>query len=514
MGEDSLCYRVRGNTAWQITPEGNEFSVGLFTACTVSKKLKLRIDNFVHNVERFASQDSFQEKVFAALSKHTMQAPSKDPCIQHVEKSPKESSEFICYTMIYYYLSMCRKEVPTIWGASSHGRVSKLEIAAFILAKASSVKTVGDLVTWLHESGVVVGRARPLAESAQKILNELEAHISRKAPTTGRFIKETQHKRERTIQSMSSRHRIMKFWYHELMRRKFFLDATTDTETKQLLDDALEFVSKSKGAQKEILSREHCSTCYLESPVIFREVFFTLKNQTLMLKNDACECIKFIEKELCSYIRIKNTSKQKKIDLGEVERGSAALKVLYEKYNIPFHKLIGRYLMEDVIRGYMQGRLPVVKDSFVDVVRMQYDTDGQEHVNARDNNVVCFWEKQCMKFSSPKYQIDNERNIIGFWLWDAIHIEKKDCAFSELVAELVAKEWYIIFSDFRKYSDAISDYKAQKVKNGIKKKKESLTEIISAYRNSYKCVDESIRTGRLLSTNEALKRRKKQKIER
>ncbi|GFM38649.1 hypothetical protein DSM19430T_33330 [Desulfovibrio psychrotolerans] len=296
------------------------------------------------------------------------------------------------------------------------------------------------------------------------------------------------------------------FWHREFVKRKFYIDVHKDSKLKYGVSKILKHICS---LAKDFENHPHdCFKCLFENDKLFWIYFDSYVPHKIgcygrmcfINKKIAIETLNFeldkdsiINKEehvvLC---KIFKKYKMMFTDLSFKEYPTLIAEHINEGKSIPFYGNINDFIKDEEI-----GNLYTKSIGGINMPK----TNGKHETAA-----IEYIKKQKKDIVNERHIINDESNTVGLWIWDTVNILKSDNNVSGHIKKLITEEvWYRKFSTARKYAHVLKEYTSG---NKNIDAESILKDITREHRYDYYRVDESIRSGILLSTEEALTRRR------
>lgn len=433
-----------------------------------------------------------QKKIHLEICNTTL----KNKNLFHFDSMEKED-----LTVANIYISSCEDFI------KKYSSISSENLGSYILMKCCSGE-FKDTVALLRQKGLTPRRAKEIANFAKELVECVKNSADRNVP------KDFEYKRGNNFFKSYKEYESITFWHREFLRRRFYLDVNSNVALKNNIESILKFISFSRHSCVGNDKHAKCSVCHFDSNDIFWSYFLKTSNFSGCIA-DVCKLKQYVEFKSLDYMDRSIIIQHQDIDNFILEK--ILLSELYSEYNVLFTELCIRYSAAylsyhkhiygclpnyDTVHNYILRQKISCKDVF-------FDSNQEDECQKNGVELRKIFDDAKKNMVYDRYCEADESNIVGLWIWDNVHILKNNNISALIINKMLPSYWYEILTTSAKHKDII---------NKLKKGEELLTgegvrrgAIISEYRNDYYRVDESIRAGMLLTTQEALKRRQARK---
>lgn len=427
--------------------------------------------------------------------------------------SPK-SSEMIAWMAFLRTICLNLKGSSQFCGHSLDVKLTEL-VAAYVLMECSS-RRESALMNWLQAKGMYRRPAKELSKMAIPLAAKIENFVAVKMPVhdvpneeyrsgfakkkiTGGAVEKGV-----SVFKLSKQMNSILFWHREFARRRFYLDFESDPELRFDILSILEYLKKV--FLRRVSSSFECYNCCLLNKDIFFSNFYS---NSINLESDLCEDC-FITTLICS---IDSRCSNGEVGVGVINFScvnshiESILSRLHHKYGYNFVDLLKRCSADYIARYKVKYKcIPVYVDFCRKVIGSNVLKSGFVGYKS-DSDYRKFAKGVKSRLVHDRYVCYDDANIVGVFIWDMLNcsdVQKKTSISSVIVQCVECCDWYALLPENRKFSKKIEDYKSKK---GIGYK-DFIDDAIAQYRGEYCRVDESIRSGKLLSKKEAHNKRK------
>lgn len=400
-----------------------------------------------------------------------------------------------------FYISSCEDFIKKYLSISSEN------LGSYILMKSCS-GGFKDTVALLRQKGLTPRRAKEIANFAKELVECVEKSADRNVP------KDFEYKRGNNFLKSYKEYESITFWHREFLRRRFYLDVNNNVALKNNIESILKFISFAKRSCVGNDKYAKCSVCHFDSNDIFWSNFLT-NSDYLGCLTDVCKLKQYVEFKSLDYMDRSIIIQHEEIDCFILEK--IILSELYSEYNVLFTELCIRYSAAYLSHHkHMYGCLPNYDTVFNYILRKKisfknvfFDNNQENEYQKNGVELRKIFDDVKKNMVYDRYCEADESNIVGLWIWDNVHILKKNNIRALIINQMLPSNWYKLLTTSAKHKDIIKKLKkGEELLTGEGVRRDA---IISECRNDYYRVDESIRAGMLLTTQEALKRRQARK---
>lgn len=473
--------------------------------------------NLCEKIEKFLLRDISKIKANLLLDTEVTEAWANKPTEEFNEYDAK-TTQFLSYFagMGYFSISSYLYETNNLI-------VPPEFIASYILMK-THYNSLENTLSWLKDKKVSPRQAKKTALAAKSLINEIHKLISMKLPNDNgldyRFESRSPYQKYgESVAKLSRQKDNITFWHREFAKRKFYLDVKNDESLENNINTLLDYILNV--INNHNIKIEPCTSCRLINKDLFWENFHSSHEIFTRCCSHNCEINSILTNNTFSALN-ENIRNDKSDNICKI-----ILLNIYNKYKYYFTDLYTRCDPDWIgTIKTKQGYLPHYQ-THEDIIFKKNIDINSIHLSTETNPDVLY-KKMTRKYIQEKitdpnlnqndeYKIinryieKNDSNIIGLWLWDQINIFdtriEKICTTQDIINIFTDSEWYKNLNVYQKYKSKIEKYKKSKAKYG---KNNIIDSLIIEHRNDYIRVNESILSGYILTTEEALTRSSRQ----
>jgi len=389
-------------------------------------------------------------------------------------------------------------------------------VAAYILMR-SYFGDCNNVSNWLQRKNLTRRQALIIARDSNDLIKDITQLAARKLPNDigmnqgDNSIFGHKIKKGASFFKLSRQLDNIRFFHREYARRKFYLDVLKNDNLKTNINKILDYAIFINITYEQ--NNETCSSCPILDKDLFWETFFSNPISLSGCHEKKCK----INEKLASDVFAIINYQEGDITTTDVEQEfSIEKKVLsdiYLEYDLMFTDLcfrcssewLGSYKSKHKCLPHYSSLSKVICDKNICI----------DDFNISNNSDVAYVNSSNLIKKSnieDRYIECNESNLVGLWIWDQIKISSRNIkikSISDIVIQFVKTPgWYRKFDISKKFDDEIYEYISFLNEQG---QRDCLINVVTEHRNDYYRVDESIRAGILLSTEEALRRRRVRK---
>ena len=390
-------------------------------------------------------------------------------------------------------------------------RVAPEIVAAYILMQ-SYFGDCNNVSNWLQRKKLTRRQALIMARNSNDLIKDITQLAARKLPNDPGMNQGAKsifgHKEKKGASFFKSSRQLdnIIFFHREYVRRKFYLDVLENENLKTNINKILDYACFINNTY--VQNNETCSSCPILDKDLFWETFFSNSTNLFGCHEKKCKINKklafdvFVNAQECG--AISKDSEQ----LFSIEQ--KVLSDIYQEYGLLFTDLcfrcssewLGTYKSNHKCLPHYSSLTKVITDINICI-------DDLKILNNSD--VAYVNSANILKKSKieDRYIECDDSNLVGLWIWDQINILQHSINsknISDIIINFITTStWYYKLDIAHKFLEVIEEFKKKTERKG---QRDSLINVVTAHRNDFYRVDESIRAGTLLSTDAALERRR------